>query len=41
MKARWDVGCGMGGGSGGTGGSWVCWGNNEEIFVTSIEELVY
>jgi len=34
----WDVGCGMGGG---TGGRWVRWGNNEDIFVMSIEELVY
>ena len=23
MKARWDVGCGMGGGIGGIGGRWV------------------
>ena len=36
MKARWDVGCGMGGGIGGIGRP-----THEEIFVISIEELVY
>lgn len=39
MKARWDVGCGM---RGGTGGRFARRGNNEDIFVVmSIEELVY